>query len=296
MNSTDTQIEKLEANLRALERAHAGFAVQRDFAVSVDAAPGPGNGGEIRAEDSTVRPCRGGISRADHLVLPARGVAHPSDLCARAAQSPANMSRISDALVSRNLITRVLSVQDRRRMVLRITEEGEDLVRRLLPTMFVSLRGMLAEFSESEQDQLICAAQAPAPQLRGCSPAGRSPEAKCAGAGAMRRVGDPSCRVTALALRRLRGAAAETGTGATVRRRAVGRSRGPVRRRLARAGMVEALSRSDSRWLDRTGGGLLADSGHGSRPLRFRAPVGARSQARPRGCAWTPTPTWVVSA
>ena len=65
------------------------------------------------------------------------------------------MSRIADALVSRNLITRVLSVQDRRRMVLRITEEGEDLVRRLLPTMFVSLRGLLAPFSESEQGQLI---------------------------------------------------------------------------------------------------------------------------------------------
>jgi hypothetical protein len=28
-------------------------------------------------------------------------------------------------------------------------------VRRLLPTMFVSLRGLLAEFSESEQGQMI---------------------------------------------------------------------------------------------------------------------------------------------
>ena len=83
------------------------------------------------------------------------GVAHPSELCARADQSPANMSRISDALVSRELITRVLSVQDRRRIVLRITEQGEDLVRRLLPKLFVSLRGMLAEFSESEQRLLI---------------------------------------------------------------------------------------------------------------------------------------------
>jgi anti-sigma-K factor RskA len=65
------------------------------------------------------------------------------------------MSRIADALVSRNLITRVLSVQDRRRMVLRITEEGEDLVRRLLPRCSASLRGCSAPFSESEQGQLI---------------------------------------------------------------------------------------------------------------------------------------------
>ncbi len=56
---------------------------------------------------------------------------------------------------SRDLITRVLSVQDRRRIVLRITEQGEDLVRQLLPKLFVSLRGMFAEFSESEQQLLI---------------------------------------------------------------------------------------------------------------------------------------------
>jgi MarR family transcriptional regulator, negative regulator of the multidrug operon emrRAB len=79
------------------------------------------------------------------------GVAHPSDLCVRASQSPANMSRISDALVSRGLITRDLSVQDRRRMVLRITAEGERLVRRLLPTLFAPLRELLKEFPESEQ-------------------------------------------------------------------------------------------------------------------------------------------------
>ena len=65
------------------------------------------------------------------------------------------MSRICDALVGRDLITRVLSDQDRRRMVLRITEQGEELVRELLPKMFQSLRGMLAEFPDIEQRQLI---------------------------------------------------------------------------------------------------------------------------------------------
>lgn len=83
------------------------------------------------------------------------GAAHPSDLCVRASQSPANMSRISDALVDRGLITRVSSVQDRRRMVLRITEEGEAFVRRLLPKLFVSLRELMKNFPESEQRQLV---------------------------------------------------------------------------------------------------------------------------------------------
>src|SRR5579859_2667335 len=101
-----------------------------------------------------------GLAEAEFRVLTTLfsqpdGVAHPGDLCTRADQSPANMSRISDALVSRGLITRVLSVQDRRRIVLRITEQGEDLVRQLLPKLFVPLRGMLAEFSDSEQWLLI---------------------------------------------------------------------------------------------------------------------------------------------
>src|SRR5271170_4575135 len=83
------------------------------------------------------------------------GVAHPSDLCAGAAQSPANMSRISDALVDRGLITRVTSVHDRRRMVLHITEQGEELVRRLLPTLFAPLREIFKDFSDEEQRHLI---------------------------------------------------------------------------------------------------------------------------------------------
>jgi MarR family transcriptional repressor of emrRAB len=83
------------------------------------------------------------------------GTAHPSDLCARTGQSPANMSRISDALVSRELITRVLSAQDRRRMVLRITPQGEELVRGLLPTLFAPLQAIFADLSEPELLQLI---------------------------------------------------------------------------------------------------------------------------------------------
>jgi MarR family transcriptional repressor of emrRAB len=89
------------------------------------------------------------------LFSQASGVAHPGDLCAAAAQSPANMSRIADALVSRHLITRVLSVQDRRRMELRITEKGEQLVRTLLPKMIEPLNDMLRDFPESDQLQVI---------------------------------------------------------------------------------------------------------------------------------------------
>jgi MarR family transcriptional repressor of emrRAB len=100
-----------------------------------------------------------GLAEAEFRVLTTlfsqpEGAAHPSDLCVRTSQSPANMSRISDALVSRGLITRVLSIHDRRRMVLRITEQGEQFVRQLLPKLFAPLREMLKDFPEAEQRQL----------------------------------------------------------------------------------------------------------------------------------------------
>ena len=83
------------------------------------------------------------------------GVACPSDLCAHLAHSPASMTRIGDALVSRNLITRVLSDQDRRRMDIKITPQGEALVREVLPRMFDYTRGLYTDFSEVEKARLL---------------------------------------------------------------------------------------------------------------------------------------------
>lgn len=118
------------------------------------------NVGRAMAEllEQQIRPF--GLAEAEFRVLTTlfsqpEGVAHPGELCARTSQRPANMSRISDALVARNLITRVSSARDRRRMVLRITEQGEELVRRLLPTLFVRLREMFRDIPETEQQQLI---------------------------------------------------------------------------------------------------------------------------------------------
>jgi MarR family transcriptional regulator, negative regulator of the multidrug operon emrRAB len=155
MNNPDSQFDMLEANLRALRARMPDLPFTEILLCRLLLHMGR----EMAANfEQKIRPF--GLAEAEFRVLTTLfsqpdGVAHPSDLCARAAQSPANMSRISDALVRRDLITRVLSVQDRRRMVLRITEQGEDLVRGLLPKLFVPLRGMLAEFSESEQRLLI---------------------------------------------------------------------------------------------------------------------------------------------
>ena len=96
-----------------------------------------------------------GLSEPDFRVLMVlfsqdTGSAFPSELCSRMAQSPANITRISDGLVTRGLITRSLSEQDRRRMVLQITPQGVALLHEFLPSMFCAVRQSFAALSEAE--------------------------------------------------------------------------------------------------------------------------------------------------
>ena len=155
MNSADSQFEMVEANLEGLSARVPDLPITGMLLCRIILHLGR----EMSAMfEQQIRPF--GLAEAEFRVLTTLfsqpdGVAHPSDLCVRALQSPANLSRISDALVSRDLITRVLSVHDRRRMVLRITEQGEELVRRLLPKLSAPLRELLVDFPEAEQRQMI---------------------------------------------------------------------------------------------------------------------------------------------
>jgi len=154
MNSTPSQFELMEENLQNLKQRMPDLPVSGILLCRLLLHIGR----EMAAGfEQQIRPF--GLAEAEFRVLTTLfsqpdGAAHPSDLCVRASQSPANMSRISDALVERGLITRVSSVQDRRRMVLRITEEGEKFVQELLPKLHVPLRRMLQDFPESEQRQM----------------------------------------------------------------------------------------------------------------------------------------------
>jgi MarR family transcriptional regulator, negative regulator of the multidrug operon emrRAB len=154
MNNTPIQIELMEANLQNLKQRMPDLPVSGILLCRLVLHIGR----EMAARfEQQMKPF--GLAEAEFRVLTTlfsqpEGVAHPSDLCARTSQSPANMSRISDALVARGLITRVSSVHDRRRMVLRITEEGEEFVRQLLPKLHQPLRRMLKDFPEVEQRQL----------------------------------------------------------------------------------------------------------------------------------------------
>ncbi len=154
MNNTPFQVNKLEANVERmcarLSISATGILLSRLLLYL-----GRGMGSSF---ENQLRPF--GLAEPEFRVLTAlfsqpEGAAHPSELCARTSQRPANMSRISDALVGRGLITRVSSDQDRRKMVLRITAQGEDLVRRLVPTLVRPLDDLLSEFSADELQHLV---------------------------------------------------------------------------------------------------------------------------------------------
>jgi len=155
MNSPSAPFEKLEASLEHLRGRMPDMPINSVLLSRMLVHLGRGVAAMLEHQ---IRPF--GLAEADFRVLVTLfsqpdGTAHPTDLCARTSQSPANMSRIGDALVERDLITRVSSMHDRRKMVLRITDPGEALVRQLLPSLFGPLRDVFKDFSEQEQAQLI---------------------------------------------------------------------------------------------------------------------------------------------
>jgi MarR family transcriptional regulator, negative regulator of the multidrug operon emrRAB len=82
------------------------------------------------------------------------GSSTPSELCVFTSEGATNMTRITDALVKRGLITRGPSAEDRRRVVLKITANGRRFVQKMLPTMFPSLQLIFAGFNDADRRNL----------------------------------------------------------------------------------------------------------------------------------------------
>lgn len=99
-----------------------------------------------------------GLSEAEFRVLVQLyshgGQGSPGELCSGVWQSPANMTRVTDQLVARGLISRNLSDQDRRRMVLAVTDAGDALVRRIVPHAFEPIREVFRPFTVEQRRQL----------------------------------------------------------------------------------------------------------------------------------------------
>jgi DNA-binding MarR family transcriptional regulator len=150
-----TQFDQLQVNLERLRGRMPDLPVSGVLLSRLLLHLGRGMASLFELE---IRPF--GLAEAEFRVLTTlfsqpEGVAHPSELGARTSQSPANMSRISDVLVERALITRVSSVYDRRKMVLRITEQGAQLVGRLLPMLYAPLQEIFKDFSGDDELHLV---------------------------------------------------------------------------------------------------------------------------------------------
>ncbi|QWT21768.1 MarR family transcriptional regulator [Bacillus sp. NP157] len=79
------------------------------------------------------------------------GSSTPGELCTLAEQKPTNMTRITNLLAKRGLITRSHATHDRRQVVLTITGEGRQFVRKLLPPMFPEVVSKFSCFSDTER-------------------------------------------------------------------------------------------------------------------------------------------------
>lgn len=108
--------------------------------------------------DEAMRPT--GLSEGEFRILmqlysQPGGTGSPGELCAGLWQSPANVTRLTDQLVARGLISRVPSEQDRRRMVLAVTPAGDALVRTVVPNAFEPVKRLFAPFPEADRAQML---------------------------------------------------------------------------------------------------------------------------------------------
>lgn len=149
------QVQRVEAGLQRVAQRTPGLSVTEAMILRVGVILGRNLSARL---DLWLKPA--GLAEMEFRALMSLytqedGRAHPSDLCATLAQSPANLTRASDALVERGLITRELSDQDRRRMVMRITPAGEQLVSELVPEMIAFTRELFGEFTADEKSKLL---------------------------------------------------------------------------------------------------------------------------------------------
>ncbi len=107
--------------------------------------------------DGLLKPA--GLAEAEYRVLTALfshgGNASAGELCAALAQSPANLTRVSDALVRRGYARRSLDAEDRRKVMLSLEPAGEKLLRSLLPCISSKVASAFDGFTAVEKKRLL---------------------------------------------------------------------------------------------------------------------------------------------
>jgi MarR family transcriptional repressor of emrRAB len=155
MASLTSQIQAVEANLGRLKHRVPDLPVAQILASRALVALGRELSNML---DQRLRPY--GLSDIEFRALISvyslqDTAAYPGDLCASLGNSPANITRITDNLVERGLLSRVADERDRRRLLLTITPQGELLLQNLLPVMLQSMRESFQGFGATDVDQLL---------------------------------------------------------------------------------------------------------------------------------------------
>jgi MarR family transcriptional regulator, negative regulator of the multidrug operon emrRAB len=149
-----SQIEQVETNLRGVARRMPELPLQEALTLRVAVILGR----DINALlERLLKPA--GLAEAEFRLLLALyshdGEGCAGEMCAALAQSPANLTRLCDALVQRGLVARRLNTTDRRKMQLTLEPAGERLLRSLLPDISATVAAAFDGFSVAERKRLL---------------------------------------------------------------------------------------------------------------------------------------------
>ncbi|MET0280883.1 MAG: MarR family transcriptional regulator [Steroidobacteraceae bacterium] len=148
------QLSRVEANIRGLSRRVPALPANEALLLRAVIILGR----DINALlERGLRPS--GLSETEFRLLMALfshgGNAVAGEVCAALAQSPANLTRISDSLVERDYISRHPDTEDRRRMMLTLQPAGEQLLHSLLPAIGADIGAAFTQFSTHDKQQLL---------------------------------------------------------------------------------------------------------------------------------------------
>jgi DNA-binding MarR family transcriptional regulator len=148
------QLESVETNLRRLGKRMPDMPVEESLILRAAMILGRDATALL---DRLLKPV--GLAEGEFRLLMSLlahgGSASAGDLCAALAQSPANLTRIADALVERGYVSRDPDLADRRRMLLALLPEGERLLREMLPGVCREVTEIFAGFSGTDKVQML---------------------------------------------------------------------------------------------------------------------------------------------
>lgn len=99
-----------------------------------------------------------GISFVHYVILSwlRDGIAvNPKELCEKYRHDSGALSRVIDQLAKQGLLERIRDDKDRRKVELKLTQEGRNLIEGLIPTVVGTLNGVLADFTTEEVNELL---------------------------------------------------------------------------------------------------------------------------------------------